>query len=96
MPDNGVYHQVENRGGQRVALVHPTAALEGRAKLAASLLHHLQPIPLCPHEPEHTSNHALYHQYVKAHVLIQGVIHLMEIQEYGMEDRLRHDRQLLG
>ena len=63
--------------------------------LSPGLSHHGEPDPLRTEKTDHPGDHNVSHQYLKTPVLIQGIINLLEVQKYLMEDRLPHGRKLL-
>ena len=69
--------------------------LQGGSEVPSIIRYHLQPSPLCPQDPEHPGTHAASHQDIKAPIPVQGVIRLLEFQEYCAEDRITHGRHML-
>ena len=93
--DYGVHKQVEELGGEGVSLGHSTVPLEGEVVVSAGSVHHVKPNPVCLEDLERPGADPICHDNLEASVPIQGVIRILEVQEYLKEDHLTHVSKLL-
>ena len=95
MAYNGIHNHVEELVGQGVYFGHSMIPFQKESKLSAGPGHHGKPVPVCPKELERPGSDPLCLENNEAYVLNQGVIHLLEVQEYLKEDVLPHFHKLL-
>ena len=70
-------------------------SLEGRAIINSGPGHHGEPSPVRPYEPELPVAYPVCHKNLKAYILIQGIVPLLEVQKYLLKYRLPHGCELL-
>ena len=63
--------------------------------MAPCLCRHLDPDPVCSQYAERPGTHSIPCQYIKTAVPIEGVVGLVQVEEYVMEDFLLHRGELL-
>ena len=67
-----------------IALVYPTVSLEGGVEVSTRIFQHMQQIPVFPQDLEHPGSQTILHQDIEEPVPFQGVIRILDIQEYGL------------
>ena len=70
-------------------------ALKDGPIISDRLRRHLDPKPVCPQNAEGPGPHYITHQDIKTAIPVQGIIVLLQVKEYGMEDSLPHGNDLL-
>ena len=95
MPYYSVNDHVKDCGLQGVHLSYLAVALEGGPVMDPCHCHHLEPDSVCLHNAERSGPHYIPCQYIKTEVPVQGILGLVQVEEYGMGDCLPHGDELL-
>ena len=82
-------------GGQGVALSHADVPFKRYSKVSAGPGRRGQTVPVCTKESDRTGVDPVHRKNLKASVPKQGIICILEVQEYLEYDRLPHGRMLL-
>ena len=70
---------------------YPVVDLEEMPVMAPRFRRHMDPEPVCPQDAECPGPHSISCQDIKTVVPIQGVVGLVQVEEYGMEYCLPHE-----
>ena len=86
--DHRVHHHIEDGGRHWIDLRDASLSAEGLSVVPSHPCHHLEPLPIPAEEAEGPGPHAISLQYTQAHGHIQGIVCLVQVQEYFMEHPL--------
>ena len=93
--DHCFHNNILDSGQKRPPLIHASLPAEGFSIVTSRLPHHMKHLPVPAEEAEGTGTHTTYLQDIQAPVLVQGVVHLVQFQEYCVKDLLPHGHNLL-
>ena len=82
VPRHHIYHHIESGGGERISLRRSSIPLKSRPTIPARPCHHRHPPPLSPEDPTCSGDHTLTLQDLKAPGPVQGIIRLVQVQEF--------------
>ena len=63
--------------------------------MTSGLHRHLDPDPVCLQNAERPRTHSMPRQDIKTAVRVQGVVGILQVEEYVIEDRLPHGYELM-
>lgn len=79
MAEDGIYYHVEYCGRERVALSYSTLALERGPKVASSLCHRREAVPVPSEWTQRPGDSTVLREDYKTAFAIQGIIGFMKI-----------------
>ena len=95
MANANIHYHVEDHGLHGASLGHTTLFLEGGGTVPPVPSYHSNPNPVCPENLEHAGAHSVLRNNINTFVLVQGVMLLLEVHTYLVEEHLPHGRKLL-
>ena len=91
-----IYHYIGNGGRKWVAMGNPYLSVEGCTVVISRPCHHPKPHPILLEETKGPGPHAITLQDTQATGPVQGIVRLVQVQEYCMEDRIPQGCNLLN
>ena len=91
----GLLHRlphIESGGRERISLRHSSIPLKIRPTITARPCHHRQPPPIILEDLTCSGDHALTFQDLKEPGPFQGIIHLVQFQEFHAQELLPQGR----
>ena len=91
-----VHHHIEYGGGWKVPLYHPPKSLEIRLLVSTRARHHFQPVPIGVGDVKIPRYQSVTLQDIQESIPFFGVIGLVLVKKYHIQDLLPHGHLLLN
>ena len=85
-----IHHHIEYGGIQWFYLRHTSLSAEGLSIVPSHPRHHMEYLPIPAEEAEVPGTHAICLQDIQEPGPVQGIVHLVQVQENFMRDLLPH------